>query len=191
MTSPAKLRRLLDLPGVADLELKALMKPRHADPDARAEFPDIDATAQAAFGLSVQAAEAIALPADWDGIEHLEGFDLTDAFAAEGWDVTDDRRKPLRMLAISPCRWPWRCAASPANCRSSPRTRRPSRGAPAWPPRPDAFANASPHRRALSSAFVGNTRAAAVAALAKWRAAVPSAVGGSISMGWLRCGGTG
>ena len=98
MTRPAKLRRLLDLPGVADLELKALMKPRHADPDARAEFPDIDATARTAFGLTVEEAEAVALPADWDGIEHLEGFDLIDAFAAEGWDITDDRRKPLRML---------------------------------------------------------------------------------------------
>jgi len=99
MTRPPKLRRLLDLPGVADLEMKALMKPRHADPDARAEFPDIDETARSAFGLTVEAAEAFALPADWDGIERLDGFDLTDAFAAEGWDVTDDRRKPLRMLA--------------------------------------------------------------------------------------------
>lgn len=98
MNRQPKLRRLLDLPGVADLEMKALMKPRHADPDARAEFPDIDGTALSAFGLSVEAAEAFALPTDWDGIERLEGFDLTDAFAAEGWDVTDDRRKPLRML---------------------------------------------------------------------------------------------
>jgi len=99
MTRQPKLRRLLDLPGVADLEMKALMKPRHTDPDARAEFPDIDETARSALGLSVEAAEAFTLPADWDGIERLDGFDLTDAFAAEGWDVTDDRRKPLRMLA--------------------------------------------------------------------------------------------
>ena len=98
MNSQPKLRRLLDLPGVADLEMKALMKPRHADPDARAEFPDIDETARSAFGLTVEAAEAFALPADWDGIERLDGFDLTDAGAAEGWDVNDDRRKPLRML---------------------------------------------------------------------------------------------
>ncbi len=98
MTRLPKLRRLLDLPGVADLELKALMKPRHADPDARAEFPAIDETARSAFGLTVEAAEAFSLPADWDGIERLEGFDLTDAFAADGWDVTDDRRKPLRIL---------------------------------------------------------------------------------------------
>jgi hypothetical protein len=98
MNARPKLRRLLELPGVADLEMKALMKPRRADPDARAEFPDIDATALAAFGLTVEAAEAVPLPADWDGIERLEGFDLIDAFAAEGWDVADDRRKPLRML---------------------------------------------------------------------------------------------
>jgi len=35
----APMRRLIDLPGVDDLELKALMKPRYADPDARDEFP--------------------------------------------------------------------------------------------------------------------------------------------------------
>ena len=54
--NPAPLRRLLDLPGVDALELKALMKPRAADPDERHEFPDIaeavDETARAAFGLT-------------------------------------------------------------------------------------------------------------------------------------------
>jgi hypothetical protein len=51
-----------------------------------------------AFGLSVDEAEAVALPADWDGIERLEGQERIEAFEAEGWDVTSDRRKPLRML---------------------------------------------------------------------------------------------
>jgi hypothetical protein len=98
----APLRRLLDLPGIDDLEMKALMKPRAADPDELHAFPEIaeaiDATARAAFGLSPEAAEAVARPADWDGIERLDPADMVEAFAAEGWDVMDTRRKPLRML---------------------------------------------------------------------------------------------
>ena len=49
------LRRLIDLPGVRDLEHKALMKPRMGDIDARPEFPEIDETVRAALlphGLS-------------------------------------------------------------------------------------------------------------------------------------------
>jgi len=92
-------RRLIDLPGIDALELKALMKPRAADPDERHEFPEIAETARAAFGLTPEEAEAVALPAGWDGIERLDPADMAEAFAAEGWDVTDGRRKPLRMLA--------------------------------------------------------------------------------------------
>lgn len=95
----APLRRLIDLPGVDDLELKALMKPRYADPDARDEFPEIDALTQTLFGLTGDAAEAVVLPADWDNIHRLEGPDLVEAFEALGWDVTDKRNKPLRLLA--------------------------------------------------------------------------------------------
>lgn len=98
MSMSAPLRRLIDLPGVNDLELKALMKPRYADEAYRSEFPDINDCACAAFGLSVDEAEAVALPADWDGIERLEGQDRIEAFEVEGWDVSSDRRKPLRML---------------------------------------------------------------------------------------------
>lgn len=94
----APLRRLIDLPGIDDLELKALMKPRHADPDARDEFPEIDAAARAAFGLGLDEAEAVARPDDWDDIHRLSPQEQVDAFEAEGWDVTDARRKPLRML---------------------------------------------------------------------------------------------
>lgn len=98
----APLRRLIDLPGVDDLELKALMKPRYADPDARDEFPEIDALTSALFGLTGEAAEAVALPDDWPealrDIHRLEGADLAEAFEALGWDVTDKRRKPLRLL---------------------------------------------------------------------------------------------
>jgi len=91
-------RRLIDLPGIADLETRALMKPRYADPCSRSEFPEIDAASTAIFGLTADQAEAVALPADWDGIEQLDGRDAAEAFEAEGWDVTDDRRRPLRML---------------------------------------------------------------------------------------------
>lgn len=97
--TPAPLRRLIDLPGIDDLELKALMKPRAADPDERDAYPEIAETARAAFGLTPDEAEAVALPADWDGIERLDPADMVEAFAAEGWDVLDGRRKPLRMLA--------------------------------------------------------------------------------------------
>ncbi len=96
------LRRLIDLPGVDALELKALMKPRAADPDDAHDFPEIaeeiDAAARAAFGLTPDEAAAVPLPADWDGIDRLDPADMTEAFAAEGWDVADARRKPLRML---------------------------------------------------------------------------------------------
>ncbi len=96
------LRRLLDLPGIDDLELKALMKPRLADPDELYDVPEIaeaiDETARAAFGLTPDEAAGVPLPADWDGIQHLDPADMAEAFAAEGWDVLDARRKPLRML---------------------------------------------------------------------------------------------
>jgi hypothetical protein len=94
------LRRLIDLPGVADLESKALMKPGHADPARRDEFPEVDAVLTAVFGLTAGAAEDAARPGDWDGIERLSPLDQVEAFAAEGWDVTDAKRKPLRMLAV-------------------------------------------------------------------------------------------
>ena len=98
------LRRLADLPGVDDLELKALMKPRLADPDLLDEHPEVDAVARAAFGLTPAEAEAVELPADWP--DHLRDLhrrspaELAEAFEAEGWDVADKRRKPLRMLPI-------------------------------------------------------------------------------------------
>jgi hypothetical protein len=92
------LRRLVDLPGVADLEFKALMKPAYADPGRRAEFPEIDACAKAVFDLTADEAEAVQMPADLDPIEHLEPRDQVAVFESAGWDVTDDKRRPLRML---------------------------------------------------------------------------------------------
>jgi hypothetical protein len=92
------LRRLIDLPGVRDLEYKALMKPRMADADARPEFPEIDDCAKALFGLTNDEADEVARPAGWDRIELKPARDQATAFEAEGWDVTDDKRRPLRLL---------------------------------------------------------------------------------------------
>lgn len=97
MTAP--LRRLIDLPGVADLETKALMKPGYADPTRRDEFPEVDALLSDLFGLTGAEAEDASRPDDWDGVERLSPQDQADVFEAEGWDVRDAKRKPLRMLA--------------------------------------------------------------------------------------------
>ncbi|WP_421730753.1 hypothetical protein [Brevundimonas sp.] len=97
---PQDLRRLADLPGVDDLELKALMKPRFADPDMPEGRDEIDALSLAIFGLSLDDAEATPLPADWDKAHTWPAADQAEAFEAEGWDVTDKKRKPLRLLPI-------------------------------------------------------------------------------------------
>ena len=93
------LRRLIDLPGVADLEYRALLKREFAEPEARAEHPEIDACSQAIFGLTADEAQAHPRPAGWDGPENRPLLDQVVAFEAAGWDVTDDRRRPLRVLA--------------------------------------------------------------------------------------------
>ena len=92
------LRMLRDMPGVDDLEMKALMKPRFADPDEPEGRDEIDALSLAIFGLSLDAADEVEKPADWDRIERLSPSDMVEAFEAEGWDVTDKKRKPLRLL---------------------------------------------------------------------------------------------
>lgn len=93
-----KLRRLIDLPGVADLEFKAVMKREFAEPQARAEHPELDDCSLAIFGLTAEEAEATARPADWDGIEAAPIAKQVFAFEDAGWDVTDDKRRPLRTL---------------------------------------------------------------------------------------------
>jgi hypothetical protein len=99
MTSkPDALRRLIDLPGVSDLEYRALLKRDFAEPEARAEFPEIDACTSALFGLTADEAEAAPRPADWDDIESKAPAVQVAAFEAAGWDVTDDKRRPLRVL---------------------------------------------------------------------------------------------
>ena len=98
MASPSPLRRLIDLPGIADLEFKALMKPRYAEPEGRAEFPEIDETSRALFGLTADEAEEVERPEGWDKIDWKGEREQVAAFEAEGWDVTDDKLRPLRML---------------------------------------------------------------------------------------------
>jgi hypothetical protein len=93
------LRRLVDLPGIADLELKALMKPAWTASEARAELPEIDACSRALFGLTADEAEATPRPSGWDGIERAAFAEQAVAFEAAGWDVTDNKRRPLRMFA--------------------------------------------------------------------------------------------
>jgi hypothetical protein len=94
----SKLRRLIELPGVAQLEFKAVMKREFAEPEARAEHPELDECSQKVFGLTADAAEAMPRPADWDDIETKAIQVQVDAFEAAGWDVTDDKRRPLRTL---------------------------------------------------------------------------------------------
>lgn len=97
---PSALRRLIDLPGVSDLETKALMKPGYADPSRRDEFPEVDACLVANFGLTAEQAEDAERPADWDRVERLPPVEQIAAFEDAGWDVTDGKRKPLRMLTV-------------------------------------------------------------------------------------------
>jgi hypothetical protein len=96
--SPQPLRRLLDIPAIAELETKALMKPRYADVDARDNFPEIDEASKATFGLTYDEAEGVARPDGWDDIDAKAERVQVEAFEAEGWDVTDAKRRPLRML---------------------------------------------------------------------------------------------
>lgn len=94
----SKLRRLLDLPGVADLEFKAVMKREFAEPEARAEHPELDDCSRAIFGITADEAEAAPRPDGWDNIDTQPIPKQVFAFEDAGWDVTDDKRRPLRIL---------------------------------------------------------------------------------------------
>ena len=96
--SSSALRRLIDLPGVDALEYRALLKRDFAEPEARAQFPEIDACTVALFGLTADEADATPRPDDWDAIETKTPAAQAAAFEAGGWDVTDDKRRPLRVL---------------------------------------------------------------------------------------------
>lgn len=93
------LRRLIDLPGVDALEMKALMKREFAEPEARGEYPEIDECSRTLFGITAEEAEAATKPAGWTAIETMPAARQVFAFEDAGWDVTDDKRRPLRVLA--------------------------------------------------------------------------------------------
>jgi hypothetical protein len=95
---PAPLLRLIDLPGVADLEHAAVLKPLPGIGEMRPPNPDIDACAKDLFGLTPDEADAIDRPEDWDGIEDRPIPRQVIAFEDAGWDVTDNKRRPLRVL---------------------------------------------------------------------------------------------
>jgi hypothetical protein len=96
---PNPLRRLIDLPGVDDLERAAVLKPLPAIGEARISDPEIDACARTLFGLTPDEAEAVPRPDDWDWIEDRPIPRQLAAFEDAGWDVTDNKRRPLRVLA--------------------------------------------------------------------------------------------
>ena len=98
MMSRRALRRLIDLPGIAELEQKALMRPAYAAPEGRYEFPEIDVCSIANFGITAEEAEDVERPADWDDIDKAPIARQVSAFEDVGWDVTDGKRRPLRML---------------------------------------------------------------------------------------------
>ena len=90
--------RLIELPGVAELERTALMRPSYADADARSRHPEIDQCSRLLFGITADEADEVTRPADWDGVDRLSLREQVPAFEREGWDVTQHRR-PLRTLA--------------------------------------------------------------------------------------------
>ena len=92
------LRRLIDLPGIADLEFKAVMKRDYAEPEARLENPELDEASRTLFKLTADEAEALPRPADWDDIETRPIPAQVAAFEDAGWDVTDSKRRPMRIL---------------------------------------------------------------------------------------------
>jgi len=96
--SKPPLRRLIDLPGIDALEVRALMKPAFAEPEARVDFPEIDACSIELFGITADQAEETPRPDGWDRIDRRPIPEQVLAFEAEGWDVTDNKRRPLRML---------------------------------------------------------------------------------------------
>jgi hypothetical protein len=95
---PEPPRRLIDLPGVDDLEYRAILKRDFAEAQARAEFPQIDTCVKALFGLTADEAEEVPRPDAWDDIECKAPAVQVAAFEAVGWDVTDNKRRPLRVL---------------------------------------------------------------------------------------------
>ena len=99
MSTITPLRRLIDLPGFRELEFKSVMHPRMTEYDARDTWPELDALSVELFGLTADAADDTPRPDGWDRIERKSDREQVAAFEACGWDVTDDKRKPLRLVS--------------------------------------------------------------------------------------------
>jgi hypothetical protein len=84
---------------VRALEQKALMTPRMGDLDARPDFPELDEVSRGLFGLTADEADEVPRPEGWDRIDVKPERDQIAAFEAAGWDVMDDRHRPLRLFA--------------------------------------------------------------------------------------------
>src|ERR1700709_10200 len=93
-----RLRRLIDLPGGNDLEYRAILKRDFAEPEARSYSPGSAKCSRALSATPAEQAEDHPRPAGWDKPERLPIPAQVAAFEAEGWDVTDDKRRPLRVL---------------------------------------------------------------------------------------------
>ena len=89
----------MDLPGIAELERAAVMKSLPGPGEARAADEALDACSKELFGLTADEADGVKRPAGWDGVEDKPAAQQVFAFEDAGWDVTDDRRRPLRVLA--------------------------------------------------------------------------------------------
>jgi len=98
MTQTPRLRRLLDLKGVEALERQAVMKPLAMPGEGPPAWPEIDACSREHFGLTAEEARSVPRPEGWDGVEDRPIAQQVAAFEAAGWDVTDARRRPLRVL---------------------------------------------------------------------------------------------
>ena len=106
MNSRPPLRRLIDLPGVAELERAAVLEPLPGIGEVRSPDPKLDDCCKALFGLTPDEADEFPRPAGWDRVEHKPLPRQVAAFEDVGWDVTDSRRRPLRVLpALGPALW--------------------------------------------------------------------------------------
>ena len=109
MSSTPALRRLIDLPGIRDIEFKALMNPRMADEGAAADFPEIDELSRAVFGLTADEADDVPRPEGWDRIERKPR-------PGNRWPPSKPRAGTSPTTSAGPCA----CSASSTSSSGSP-----------------------------------------------------------------------
>lgn len=92
--------RLLDLPGVKELEARLELLP-HLSPSNDDRCRDLLGSAASAFGLSVEwwgGIELPPLPDDWDNFD-IEAWSSLDFWRAKGWDIAGPDGRALRCMA--------------------------------------------------------------------------------------------